>query len=158
MGQDVLELKDIRLPDSIGWWPPAVGWWILAVLIPLLCYLIILLYKHITRKTALKTARQQLQNIKLDKTLDNKATLIALSTLLRRVAISISPREQVASLTGRAWLDYLDSTALDSPFTQSVGALFANAPYQQGVPTDAEMIQVIKICENWLKAQKVGKK
>ena len=25
-----LDLRDIHLPEAIGWWPPAIGWWLLA--------------------------------------------------------------------------------------------------------------------------------
>jgi len=158
MGTQALQLRDIHLPDSIGWGPPAIGWWLLAVLIPLCCFLIVWLYKHITRKTALKTARKHLQQIKQAGDLDNMATLIALSELLRRVAISISPREQTASLTGQAWLDYLDNTMSDSPFTQSTGAWLTQGHYQKTAPTERELTPLIKICEDWLKAQKECKK
>ena len=27
------QLRDIRLPDPVGWWPPAPGWWIFGGLI-----------------------------------------------------------------------------------------------------------------------------
>ncbi|KAF3982316.1 MAG: DUF4381 domain-containing protein [Methylococcales symbiont of Hymedesmia sp. n. MRB-2018] len=158
MGGQQLKLRDIHLPDDIGWWPPAIGWWILAALIPLCCFFIFWLYQRITRKTALKTAKKHLQGIKQDKALDNIDILIALSALLRRVAMSVSPRDQTASLAGKAWLDYLDNTVLGSPFTQSTGTLLATAHYQKTAPSDAEISQLIQLCEDWLKAQKEGKK
>ncbi len=158
MPPEKLDLRDIHLPQSIGWWPPAIGWWLLAVLIPLLCFLIFYLYKRITRKTAIKTAKKLLDKIKKDSSLDNMHKLIALSELLRRVAISISPREQVASLTGKAWLKYLDSTILGTPFSKLPGALLANSHYQKTAPTDSELMQLMKICENWLNSPKNYKK
>ncbi len=34
MNQDPLaQLRDIHLPEAIGWWPPAPGWWILTLLL-----------------------------------------------------------------------------------------------------------------------------
>lgn len=153
-----LELRDIHLPESIGWWPPAIGWWILAVLLPLSCFLIFWLYKRITRKTAIKTAKKLLEQIKQDRSLNNIDKLIALSELLRRTAISISSRERVASLTGQAWLDYLDSSSTDSPFSKAPGTLLAHGQYQKTAPTDNELMQLIKICENWLNTQKDPKK
>jgi len=149
-----LPLRDIHLPDAIGWWPPAIGWWILAILIPLICYLVYWLYKRITRKTAVKAAKKQLISLKLDSNLDDKDKLIALSQLVRRVAISQTPRSEAASLTGLAWLAYLDKAVKDSAFTQGVGQVFAGAHYQKSVPADLDMMALISLCETWLKAQK----
>jgi len=151
MGPQQLPLRDIHLPEAIGWWPPAIGWWILAVLIPLFCWFVFWLYKRITRKTAVKTAKKLLKNIKQDNDLD---TLIALSELLRRVAISQSPRTETAGLTGHAWLAYLDKTVKGTPFTEGQGKIFANVHYQKQIPTDLDMPTVTQLCETWLKAQK----
>ncbi len=151
MGAQQLPLRDIHLPEAVGWWPPAIGWWVLAVLIPLLCWLVFWLYKRITRKTAVKTAKKILKNIKQDNDID---TLIALSKLLRRVAISQAPRDEAASLTGQAWLEYLDKSVKGNPFTEGVGKVFANVHYQKQVATDLEIAAVIQLCETWLKAQK----
>jgi len=158
MGPQQLELRDIHLPDTtFSWWPPAIGWWILAIIIPLLCFFIFWLYKRITRKTALKTAKKLLLQIKHDTNLEDKHKLIELSELIRRVAISISPREETASLTGRAWLEYLDSSVKETPFSQGVGRCFADAQYQKTAMIDLDMSLLITLCENWLKAQKEKK-
>ncbi len=153
MGAQQLPLRDIHLPEAIGWWPPAIGWWILVILTPLFFWFVFWLYKRITRKTAVKTAKKILQNIKQDNEGDID-TLIALSELLRRVAISQAPRDEVASLTGKAWLEYLEKTVEGNPFTQGVGKVFADIHYQKQVTTDLDIATVIQLCETWLKAQK----
>ena len=150
-----LDLRDIHLPEVIDWWPPAIGWWILAILIPLCCWFFVWLYKRITRKTAVKTAKKLLRNIKQDNTLDDKQKLIALSALLRRVAISISPRDEIASLNGHAWLQYLDKTIKGTPFTSGAGSILANGHYQQST-SDYDINALIKVCDNWLSSQKKG--
>lgn len=149
-----LQLRDIHLPDTIDWWPPAIGWWLLALLIPLFCWLMIKLYQRITRKTAVKTAKKLLLTIKQDSALNDRDKLNELSKLIRRVAISQSPRAETASLTGQAWLQYLDSSIKGSPFTQGIGRVFANAHYQKSAIADLDMAEITKLCENWLKAQK----
>ena len=148
-----LSLRDIHLPTSLGWWPPALGWWLLAILIPLLCILIVWFYKYITRKTAVKTALKLLANIMQDSSLDDQDKLAQLSILMRRVAISISPRAKTASLTGEAWLNYLDSSINDTPFTQGAGKSLAFDQYKK-TSTALDIPQLISICENWIKAQK----
>jgi hypothetical protein len=148
-----LPLKDIHLPEAIGWWPPAVGWWLLAVLIPLLIVFLYWLYKRLTRRTAIKTANHNLAVISQNPALDNNQKLRELSILIRRVAISVNPRTEVASLTGRQWLAFLDSSVTGAPFSEGSGQLLAEAPYRNTSPTEQEISQLISLCEDWLKAQ-----
>jgi hypothetical protein len=154
MESQALDLKDIHLPETIGSWPPAIGWWLAPVLILLLCTLIFWLYKYLTRKTPIKTAKKQLLEIKQDNSSEDIKKLAELSKLLRRVAISVSPRNESASLTGQAWLEYLDSTVKGNPFSEGVGQHLANTHYKKAPDTDFDISQIISLCENWLKAQK----
>ena len=148
-----LPLKDIHLPDAISWWPPAIGWWMLVILIPLLMVFFIWFYKKLTRKTAIKTAKKILAQIKQDTTRDNSQKLCELSVLIRRVAISVSPRAETAGLIGREWLVFLDGSLKGSPFSEGIGQLLADAPYRKMSPTELEISQLISLCEDWLKSQ-----
>ena len=152
-----LALRDIHLPETLGWWPPAIGWWLLAILLPLLCVLIFWIYRRITRKTAIKTAKKQLIAITKDHTLDDWNKLIELSALIRRVVVSTSVRNETASLTGQRWLEYLDSSVNGSPFTSGAGRFLADAHYQKTPVAELDISSVISVCENWLKAQKIKK-
>ncbi|HEY8158730.1 MAG TPA: DUF4381 domain-containing protein [Methylobacter sp.] len=149
----ILDLKDIHEPEAIGWWPPAIGWWILALAIPLLIIFLVWFYKRLTRKTAIKTANKILAQIKQDTSRDNHQKLSDLSVLIRRVAISVSPRDKAAGLTGRQWLAFLDRSVKGLPFSEGVGQLLADAPYRKTQPTELEISQLINLCEDWLKAQ-----
>lgn len=152
MQANPLPLRDIHLPEAIGWWPPAIGWWLLAIMLLLLIGLTIWLFKRLTRKTAVKTAKKLLAAIKQDKTLDNLQKLRELSALVRRVAVSVAPRAEVAGLTGRAWLAFLDASLKNSPFSAGVGQLLVDAPYRKVPPGESEICQLIKLCEDWLDA------
>ena len=153
MDPSQLPLRDIHLPETIGWWPPAMGWWILIFAIPLLIFLFFWLYKSLTRHTAIKTAKQLLQTIKQNNEASNEQKLTELSMLIRRTAISVFPRTDVAGLTGKAWLEFLDNS-LDKPrFTEEAGTLLTNEVYRK----EKQPIQVaplITLCEDWLKALK----
>ena len=153
MNPTLLDLKDIHEPEAIGWWPPAIGWWMLAVSIPLLIILLVWFYKRLTRKTALKTAKKMLARIKQDAARDNLQKLGELSVLVRRVAISVSPRAKAAGLTGRQWLEFLDTSVKGTPFSEGIGQLLADAPYRKTPPTALEISQLIDLCESWLKSQ-----
>ncbi|MEQ1740638.1 MAG: DUF4381 domain-containing protein [Methyloglobulus sp.] len=153
MQPDKLPLRDIHLPEAIGWWPPAIGWWLLAILIPLLVALVYWLYKRITRKTAIKAAKKLLLQIKQDQQRDNSQKLKDLSALIRRVAISKTARTECAGLIGENWLEFLDRSVKGSPFTEGAGRLLADAPYRNSQPTEQEIIQLTSLCEEWLNAQ-----
>lgn len=146
-----LELKGLHLPEAISWWPPALGWWLLAAGTVGLLVLAYYGYRRLTRKTALKSAQCLLAAIKQNPNLDNTQKLRELSALLRRVAISVAPEMDVAGLTGRAWLLFLDKPLQGSPFSLGVGACLADAPYRQAPLSDTEIAQLIKLCEDWLK-------
>lgn len=148
-----LPLRDIHLPEAIGWWPPASGWWLVAILLPLLIFLSVWFYKRITRKTALKEAKKLFLQLKKDKHNDNNQKLEDLSALFRRTAISIADRKDCAGLTGQQWLEYLESTVKGTPFTQGAGQLLVNTPYQQHSPSDDDIVVLTRLYEYWLNAQ-----
>jgi hypothetical protein len=131
-----LPLKDIHLPEAIGWWPPAPGWWLLPLVV------------------VLHTAQTLLKN--LSKQTDALQTLTALSALLRRTAISIDGRSHVAGLRGIDWLEYLDRSLPEQPFSQGIGRCLADAHYRPNVADDVDLPALITLCERWLKQQ--GKK
>ena len=147
-----LPLKDIHLPEAIGWWPPASGWWLSLVFLIFLFILIVYLYKRLTRKSAVKSAQKLLQHIR-QQPIDSRKTLTELSSLLRRTAISTGNRNQIASLNGQAWLEYLDRSMPDAPFSQGVGRCLADAHYRPSAANDVNFDDLFAICERWLKQQ-----
>lgn len=148
-----LPLRDIHLPEVIGWWPPAPGWWLTMILIPLLLGLGFWCFRRLTRKTAVKLAKKQLTLLLMDKHQDNADKLKHVSMLIRRTAISVAPRNDCASLTGKAWLEFLDSSLSGKPFSEGTGRLLADAPYRAYRPSDGEIADLVRLCEEWLKKQ-----
>lgn len=146
-----LELKGLHLPDSISWWPLAWGWWLLLLGGIALIILLYQLIRYIIRKTPVKTAKTLLADIKQNKQMDNAQKVRELSVLLRRVAMSVAPETDVAGLTSTAWLAFLDAPMQTPSFSEGIGACLADAPYRRVVLSDADLAQLIKLCENWLK-------
>ncbi|WP_371168869.1 DUF4381 domain-containing protein [Aliiroseovarius sp. 2305UL8-7] len=113
------KLRDIHLPEQIGWWPLAPGWWILlastcAAVLAALAWNI--LRKHTTRYLALR---------ELDQITDQDPIAFAtnLSVLLRRVAISKDASN--GQLKDQNWVSFLTETGL-SP---DLATHLAEAPY-----------------------------
>ena len=107
-----LPLRDIQLPEPIGWWPLAPGWWLLLALIILIISAVWWYRRysaqHRRRKQVVLALRSELQQIRarIDQQ-HHRESLRELSVLLRRACLSFFTREQVASLTGSVWTDFI---------------------------------------------------
>jgi hypothetical protein len=153
-----LPLRDIHLPESIGWWPPAVGWWLLCVLVLLsvIGVFLCLRYRRRVKYSVPYQARQVLQQLRLeyDRDGDFQALSRELSALLRRVCISLFPRQQTAGLTGEDWLSFLDQCMTtaepERPFSRGIGRVLLEAPYCR--PLDINGNQLLSLCHCWLVA------
>ncbi len=133
MDENAIPLRDLHLPDAIGWWPLAPGWWAaLAIVVAVLCYFAWRLYKrwqfHAPRRYALsELARFEAEYLEHR----NPATLgKELSELLRRGMLAYAPREEVAGLTGEAWLAWLDDGMPLPYFHTEGGKSLLNLPYR----------------------------
>jgi hypothetical protein len=150
-----LPLRDIHLPDAIGWWPPAPGWWILAaVLVAALGVALISYLRHYRERAALKALRAVLAL--LDAGEEPAHCLQQISMILRRFAMSMAERaDAVAGLTGERWLRYLDSRWEQAAFTSGQGRGLAVAPYAPpGRVRTEEVAALGSLCVDWVKAQR----
>lgn len=149
-----LALRDIHLPESVSGWPPAIGWWLLPVLLMLAIYLLFVLYRRLSRRTALKQARRQLLEMRQKPEQDPMQALQQYSILLRRVALSVSSDPGIAGLSGAAWLEYLDESVPGQPFSRGPGQYLGDAHFRPGVPDGLDISVLSQLCEQWIKAQK----
>lgn len=106
-------LHDIIVPAAAPWWPPARGWWWLVALILWVAAVGGLRRWH--RHQQNRYRREALAEIgRCEPLLRDPALRIAgisaIALILKRAALSAWPRKQVASLTGQAWLAFLDRT------------------------------------------------
>jgi hypothetical protein len=145
-----LPLRDIHLPAAIGWWPPAIGWWLAPLAALTLAALLVWLVRRWRRVTPVKLALRELDRLAQDPELDPAEKLRRLSILLRRTALTLHPREQVAGLTGQAWLAWLDQALGEPRFSQGPGRALAEAPYRRAPAEDWEPL--LGLCRDWLKA------
>ena len=103
-----LPLRDIHLPLPVGFWPLAPGWWIVcAVALMMLAFALFLFYRH-RRPTALKEALAKLELFLGDEELSPRARNQGISLLLRQLAISTEGRDEIAGLSGSAWIAWLE--------------------------------------------------
>ncbi len=114
MTEDAASLKnlhDIVLPAPVPNWPPDTGGLlILAGLVLVLLVLGLQLYLGY-RKNRYRRAGLAL--------LGRAATVQDVSIALKRVALAAFAREQVASLYGAEWVDFLNGSCADTEFADS---------------------------------------
>lgn len=149
-----LPLRDIHLPEAVSAWPPAIGWWLLPILLLAIAFSAYQLYKYKINYKAKpaykKIALSELKTIQIDYADKNQSIeqLRAISTLLRRIALSYLPRESVASLTGDLWIEQLNKLSQDTFFSNDLATLLASAPYQAYAEFNQD--DLINICEQWI--------
>ena len=127
------QLRDIHLPEPIGWWPLAFGWYLLAFVVLVLVIIAIgYAYQLQRRGRAKREALRHLADYERQYLQNKDARLVSaqISELLKRVALVYFPRSRVAGLTGTAWIDFLNSTAKNSDF----GVYLVELPYQSDAP------------------------
>ncbi|WP_419419667.1 DUF4381 domain-containing protein [Legionella sp. D16C41] len=126
------KLHDIHLPNPIGWWPLAPGWYILIGLIIIIVSLLITIaYRYYKYGRAKRQAYQLLAKYEQDylQNSDTSTTCAKVSELLRRVALAYFPRQEVASLQGEAWINFLNNSSKDINFN-AVRQYLLEMPYQ----------------------------
>ena len=133
MNPEELPLRDLHLPDTVGWWPLAPGWWLLTGLVLAgLGFLLKRYLEHRRRGAARRYALKRLEALSAAYARDGDAVALGaeVSELLRRTMLAYAPRADVAGLTGEAWLAWLDQD-LDRPhFVSGDGRPVIEWPYR----------------------------
>ncbi|WP_052362427.1 DUF4381 domain-containing protein [Falsirhodobacter sp. alg1] len=129
------QLHGLREPDAVSMTPETPAWFVLGGIILLALALLFWRWTRHRRANAYRReALALLARIAPDLTRGNPAALPELDRLLRRTALAVYPRAEVASLTGADWARYLDEradTPLENGFTACAPAL-TDAPYRAG--------------------------
>lgn len=134
MDPEQIPIRDLHLPDAIGWWPPAPGWWLLAAFA--LAGLFVLLRRWLrthSRGAVRRRALRELDRLlgEFDEHRDVVRFASAVSSLLRRAMLAYAPRAEVAGLTGDAWLHWLDRGLAHPQFVDGPGRRLLELPYRR---------------------------
>jgi hypothetical protein len=133
MEQTPLPLRDLHLPEATGWWPLAPGWWgVIAVLAVIAAYLAWRLFRRWRINAPRRYALRELARYEAEYLEHRNPVMLGsqLSELLRRGMLAYTPREEVAGLTGDAWLAWLDRDMPLPYFHTEGGRSLLSLPYR----------------------------
>jgi len=144
--QQTLEaLRDVVMPQAPQLWPPAIGWWLAALAAAAVSGLIAWYVVILPRRRQYKSIADEVDAVLK---LQPRASVRALSILMRKVAILKFPRSQTAGLTGENWLEFLDRSGHTDQFTQGAGRVLAEAPYS--LNSDFDIGALHRLCRQWV--------
>jgi hypothetical protein len=154
-------LHDIIVPSPVPWWPPTIGWYVVGAF--LLYILGVLAIRACVRWRASCYRREALYELDrivsvLRQPEQRAEAIAAMAGLLKRAAVTAFPRDRVASLSGRAWLAFLDQTGQTKAFTTGAGPWLEKVAYDprcaKSVPAEAiEQLEII--VRHWLSRHRV---
>jgi hypothetical protein len=153
-----IPLRDIHLPDPVGWWPPAPGWWLVAALvIGGLVVAWLRYHRRFRERAALKALKRVLAA--LEQGAEPVSCLQQISMVMRRFAMSVAATERpVAGLTGERWLDFLDSRWDRHTFSRGIGRTLIVGPYARpDRVVYGDVREVAGVCVEWIAAQRPGR-
>jgi len=151
-------LRDVALPDAVSLWPPAPGWYAVAALLLLAGFWALRRYR--LARAASRYRRDALIELEalaagLGRDAGRAALAERLPALLKRVALHVEPRPEVASLTGAAWLAELDRMHRGSGFTSGPGRLLPLLSYgttaQVAAVPQGELDALVELSRAWIR-------
>jgi hypothetical protein len=157
MDPEQLPLRELHLPEAIGWWPLAPGWWVLIALAVLgLGYLMYKAFLKWRWNAARRMALRELARVRgeYESGLDAVTLATELSQLLRRTMLAYARRDEVAGLTGQRWLQWLDRGLADQPFASGPGQALESLPYRSRdqIGDDVDVDGLLKAVQERLRA------
>jgi Ca-activated chloride channel family protein len=75
--------------------------------------------------------------------------------LVRRTALAAFPRQQIAPLSGAAWLAFLDQSSVGTEFSRGAGRWLVSAPYAKTEPNDSQRPELIELTRRWIRGHHV---
>lgn len=127
------KLRDIVPPDAPPLWPLATGAWLLLAMLASIAFILIYQRRQARKRDAYRRAGLAL--------LDGVSSVHDVSVVLKRVALAAYPREQVASLYGEDWADFLRQTCHRHDCSLVV----------QAKPDDPANSEIIQLAGRWIR-------
>ena len=159
----ITNLEPILVPEPVSFWPPQPGWYVvIGILVTAIIYGLYTYIQYKKRNRYRKDALLRLQAIQNNGfPIPDPEKTLQLNRLLKVTAILGYSRKEVASLTGKPWIDFLQRTCNKVRFSEGATYLLTNLDF---VPADRyeiseqEWLEVVNLSKRWIKHHKVKSK
>jgi Domain of unknown function (DUF4381) len=143
-------LHDIAVPPPVPWWPPAPGWYIVGGMV--FALLGLAAWCALARWRRDRYRREALVDLdRIARDPDAPPSISTVAELVKRVALAAYPRDRVASLTGDAWLAFLDATGGTDAFSRGAGHVLKDAAYRKDAPHEpSELLKLADVVRHWI--------
>jgi Domain of unknown function (DUF4381) len=143
---DLSGLHDFYQPPPPSWMPQTVGWYVVVGLILLIvgwC-----LYYAIRSWIANRYRRAAVHELQL-------APVTGMSEVLKRAALAAWPRQQIAFLTGDAWLQFLKESSGIDAFRRNPGNRIEEVALDSSVSSPSEEQELRRLASAWIRRHRV---
>lgn len=139
------QLIEAPPPDPVSMLPQTAGWlWLLAGIVLATALVIRWRIRVWHANTYRRAALAELDAAGTDSA--------AIAEILRRTALAVWPRTEIANLTGPAWIAFLNSTGGQGQFSGPVGKTLVAAPYRCQPPPASPDLQAA--ARHWIRQHK----
>jgi hypothetical protein len=140
------KLHDFYQPPPPAWTPQTIGWYVVFAIVGLLTlWLIIHSIRRWLTNRYRREAMRELAVLPPDQ----------FSTLLKRTALAAWPREKVASLSGEAWLEFLNKTAGTDIFRHTPGNQIEETALRRAAMSGDDERVLRGITAEWIRRHRV---
>jgi len=155
-------LHDIVLPESVRWMPATTAWYVLAAAV--LIALAVVVFLAMRRYEANRYRREALARMEaiseaLAVPAQRDAALSQLPQLTKQVALAFSRRDEVAALSGDAWLRFLDESYEGDRFSAGPGRLLPaiayGSPSSRAAIPETDVGELTALLRAWIKGHHV---
>jgi len=145
-------LVDILSLPPVSWWPLAPGWYVVtAAVLVLLGVLVIKVWLHRRRNHYRVLALSEIKHA------GKGATAVAhIAQVLKRTALAVAPRQNVAALSGEQWLQWLNQNGNGVSFSEKSRQILSENIYGAGQADDADIEALARTAQAWINKHKVA--
>jgi hypothetical protein len=154
-------LHDVVTQEAVSLFPATPAWLVVFALpAAALVWMAVRSLRSWQRNRYRREATRELRALeaRLATSATRLSALAEISALVKRVALHVAPRDEVASLSGAPWLEFLDRTWTGAAFGTGPGRLLSEIAYTTparfSAISPAEIDALVALVREWIPAHR----